>query len=345
MMRRPARVAAVALSTFAAAGFAAGLSAGPAAASSGPPAVSTGCQGIQCWEQLGVKITSNGQPVTGTPNSGYALASVPPPPCWYTSFNTAAGMKQFVDQQMQSPGAAADDVPQTLAPIEPAVNKEAKADNGKGAAGEWYTLTEPTPPAQDSLSCIEHAEGAIGENYYIWVPAGQPVPQPHIPEKDLALFALSQMTLPSPNITINPAGRTFVSLPTYVKAEVPRDVAITAQLGNEQVTVTAAATGLAISAPQPQAYENGQNGNCLPQGSTAKRATINKAGPGQTPDCGFVFQAPTIGSIAITAEETWHATWAGDGFANQPVAQQPVPTAANPQPTIAVDEIQSVNNG
>jgi hypothetical protein len=249
-------------------------------------------------------------------------------------------MKQFVDQQMLSPGAAADGVPQTLASIEPTVQSKAKTN----AAGEWYTLTEPTPPAQDSLSCIQGAMAAHGGSYYLWLPPGAPVPQPHIPPQDLALYALSQMTLPPPGITVNPHNKTYVGLPTFVTAHAVQPVQVTAKLlgTNQAVTVTATPTGLAISAPQPQAYENGPQGNCLPQGSTASQATMNAAGAGQKPDCGFVFSAPTTAPITITAQETWHATWAGEGLVNQAVPQQPAPTTANPA-QVTVNEIQAVN--
>lgn len=336
MMRRPVRVVTVALSTLLASGFAAGLSAGPVSASSAPPTVSVGCQGVDCWSQLG--LTVNGHAVTSTASGNSLLSSVPPPPCWYTSFATAAGMKQFVDQQMQSPGAAADGVPQTFSSIQSTVNSEAKSN----APGEWYTLTEPTPPAQDSVSCIQGLMAAHGGSYYLWLPPNAPVPQPHIAPQDLALLALSQVTLPAPDVTVNPQNKTYVGLPTFVAAHAVQPVQATAKLGNQTVTVTATPTGLAISAPQPQAYENGPQGNCLPQGSTASQATMNAAGAGHKPDCGFVFSAPTSAPITITAQETWHATWAGEGLVNQPVPQQPTPTAANPVP-VTVNEIQAVN--
>lgn len=345
MMRRPVRVIAIALSAILAGGLAAGLSAVPAAAQSGPVG-SAGCSGISCWAQLGVKLSGPGYRPDGSgPNTGYSLASVPPPPCWYTQFATAQGMLDYLNSELSSPAGAADGVPQFLAADEAAIKKEAAADNGAGAAGEWYTLTEPTPPAQDSTSCIEQAAGADDAAYYVWVAPGDPLPQAPVPPEDLAEYAFSQMTLPGPHVVPNPLNTTYVTLPTYVRAADMAPVAIMAELDGVQVTVTATPAGLAISAPGATTYENGPHGDCLPQGSTASKAVVNAAGAGQDPDCGFVFQSPSSAPVEITASETWTATWAGDGQANQALPQQPIPTAPNPPVTLQVNEIQSVNNG
>ena len=340
MMRCRARVIAAALSAFLACGLAAGLSIVPAAAQSGP-VTSAGCSGIQCWAQLGVKLSGPGYVPGAIPNTGYLLAAVPPPPCWYVPFANAQGMLAYLNQELASPTGAADGVPQMLAANETAIRAEAKAN----ADGGWYTLSEPTPPAPDSLTCIEQTAGPGDVAYYVWVPAGGGPPQPDVPPQDLAEYAFSQMTLPGPHVVPNPVNTTYVTLPTYVRAANVRPVTITAALGNDQVTVTATPAGLAISAPGAAPYENGGNGNCLPQGSTASEAVVNAAGAGKDPDCGFVFHTPSTAPVEITASETWTATWAGNGQANRALPQQPVPTAPNPPVTLQVNEIQSVNNG
>ena len=319
------------------------LAAAPAAAGTGPPG-SAGCSGVSCWAQLGVRLSGPGYQPGSAPNTGFALTAVPPPPCWYTPFQSAQGMLDFLNAELASPGAAQDGVPQLLAGIEQQIRALAKAN----AAGEWYTLTEPTPPAAGSLSCIQQTAGPADLRYYRWIPAGQAAPQPDVPAQDLAEYAYSQMTLPGPRVTADPVGTTYVSLPTYLRAANVTPVFITARLGNEQVTVTATPDGLAIGAPAATAYGNGRAGDCQPRGSTASTAVVNRAGPGDRPDCGLVFQSPSDTPVTVTAAESWTAGWAegaaGGGPAGQPLPP-PTPTAAAPPVTLQVNEIQSVDGG
>lgn len=323
------------------------LIASVATAGTGPPA-SAGCVGVSCWAQLGVRLSGPGYQPGGTPNTGFALTAVPPPPCWYIPFQNARGMLAFLNAELTSPGAAQDGVPQVLAADEAQIRQLAKAN----AAGEWYTLTEPTPPAAGSLSCIQQSAGPNDARYYLWIPAGQQAPQPDVPARDLAEYAYSQMTLPGPRVTADPAGTTYVSLPTYLRAAGAAPVYITARLGNEQVTVTATPAGLAVSAPAATAWTNGRAGDCQPRGSTASAAVVNAAGPGDHPDCGLVFQSPSAAPVTVTAAEAWTAGWAEGPPAAAPAAQggqggqplpRPTPTQADPQVTLQVNEIQSVN--
>jgi hypothetical protein len=250
-------------------------------------------------------------------------------------------MLDFLNAELASPGAAADGVPQMLAASEQQIRQKAAAN----APGEWYALTEPTPPAAGSVACIQQTAGPDDARYYLWIPAGQAAPQPNVPAQDLAEYAYSQLTLPGPRVVPNPVRTTWVSLPTYLRAANVTPVFITAALGNEQVTVTATPAGLTVSAPGAAPYTNGRGGACLPRGSTASAAVVNAAGPGDRPDCGLVFQSPSSTPVTVTAAETWTASWAGGGQANQPLPQQPVPTPSIPRVTLQVNEIQSVNSG
>ncbi len=328
-MRRPYRTVTFVSGVLLAGGLAVGLSAVPAAADSGP-VTSAGCSGIQCWTQLGVKISEPGAPASGTPNTGYAAASVPPPTCWYGDPVTGAEMAATKKQDDTS-ASGIDVVP--VLPSQSQVDAHVKSTSLSD--GAWYQATgDPNNP--NEITCIQQMAARDG-GFIIWIPAGGALPQPGVTPQQLADYAFSQMVLPPPQISVNPQNRTYVTLPTFVKANA-RPVQITAQLGNLAVTVTATPTGLAISAPGSTAYENGKAGDCLPQGSTVTKAQMDAAGAGKTPDCGFVFQSPSSGPVQITASETWTATWNG----GQALPQQPTPTAANPAPTIQVNEIQSV---
>jgi hypothetical protein len=75
---------------------------------------------------------------------------------------------------------------------------------------------------------------------------------------------------------------------------------------------------------------------------------VNAAGPGDHPDCGLVFQSPSAAPVTVTAAEAWTAGWAEGpaaapaGPGGQPLPR-PTPTQADPQLTLQVNEIQSVN--
>ncbi len=314
-----------------------------ATAGTGPPG-SAGCSGVTCWAQLGVRLSGPGYQPGTAPNTGFSLTAVPPPPCWYTAFTTARGMLNFLNAELASPGAAQDGVPQLLAVHEAQIRELARAN----AAGQWYTLTEPTPPATDSLRCIQQSAGPGDARYYLWIPAGQQAPQPDVPARDLAEYAYSQLTLPGPRVTADPVRTTYVSLPTYLRAANVTPVYITARLGDEQVTVTATPAGLAIGAAGATAHTNGRAGDCQPGGSTASPAVVDAAGPGDHPDCGLVFQSPSAAPVTVTAAEAWTAGWAegpaGAGPAGQPLPP-PAPTPAAPRVTLQVNEIQSVDGG
>ncbi len=206
--------------------------------------------------------------------------------------------------------------------------------------GAWYQATgDPNDPSE--IKCIQQMAASDG-GFIIWIPNGAPLPQPGVTPQELADYAYSQMVLPSPQVSLNPKTTTYVTLPTFVHAafgnrQPAGPVQIRATLGNLTETVTATPTGLSISAPGATPYENGTGGKCLPQGSTATAQDMGKAGAGDKPDCGFVFQSPSSGPVQISASETWTAAWNGGAL-----PQQPAPTAANPAPAIQVNEIQSV---
>lgn len=134
-----------------------------------------------------------------------------------------------------------------------------------------------------------------------------------------------------------------MKLPTFVTAKVDQNPSITATLAGETVTVTAAATGLRISeSGSPDAAVYPGSGLCGAQGSTESTQAMNSAGVGTQPDCGFVFQDPSSGAVAVNAQETWTASWDDNGTP-QPLGP-PAPTTGTAQ-LAGVNEVQSSNTG
>lgn len=331
-MRRLFRVVTLVTSTLLGGGLAAGLSAVPVGADSGPVA-STGCSGTQCWSQLGIQWSGNGYQGGGkAANTGFTPDAVPPPACWYGDPMTGAAM--YAMEKYDDQNASGIDVVESLPPA-----GQVKAHMGEASlsAGAWYEATGDVNNPGTS-ACV--AKLAAQDGVFIWIPAGGNPPQPEVTPLELAEYAYSQMTLPSPDPVVNPDKTTFVTLPTFVKSN-PRlpkigPVQITATLGGVTATVTATPTGLTVSAPGSTSYGNGPGGKCLPNGSTASQQTMDKASAGATPDCGVVFQSPSSGPIVISASEGWTATSTAG-----PLPQQPGATTGTSKP-VQVNEIQSV---
>jgi hypothetical protein len=177
-----------------------------------------------------------------------------------------------------------------------------------------------------------HVPGGCGLPLIAWVPNGTPPPLPQVPAVDLAIYAYNHMTLPSPQLTVNPVTRSYVSLPTYVWAALRNGTTqqVTATLGAQSATVTAKAgqLSLAISGPGATYSPCPATGSSSPVGHPPANS-----GPGTKPDCGVVFSAASP-AATISAKLSWGITSTNGGF-------PAIPVAANM--TVSVAEIQNLN--
>jgi hypothetical protein len=328
--RRPARL--LLLPAAASAGLlACVLAAGPALASGGPSGGSgpgsissggsTGCSGQSCYANVWNYVHMSGTPgsyTTGDNVGSQPQIQVPPPPCYmqplfggpemYQLYTEGSG--QRVGPNGQHPEAA----------YQPWAG-QIKAHRND-ASGYWYSPVITDLNATCSLPLLA------------WVANGTAPPLPHVPGIDLADYAYDHFTLPDPILTLSPARRSYVSLPTYVWDHLAGgDVQhATAALGGESATVTATAGQLSIKV-QPgtgTAYEN-----CSAEGSAARpvgTAPAN-AGPGTKPDCGVVYRVAGQANT-MTAYITWNITSTYGGF-------HPIRTTYTEQVTVA--EIQGLN--
>jgi hypothetical protein len=225
-------------------------------------------------------------------------------------------------------------------------------------AGTWYMLpVNPAASAAGKAACLKLP-------LYAWVLPGQLPPIPPIPPSTLRMLALAKLTRPGiGNIDINPAGRSYANLPTFVQVGLAgafertaggRPYAtVTASLpdGSLSVTVWAMAQPLSIAAGTADATLYA--GGCGYLGSTATARQMSGTGANQPIDCGVTYRVPGTGYNLTTSIgwRVYRAITTGDG-------DGPLPPQAGMQPLgsgllqasvagiqVSVGEIQSLNGG
>jgi hypothetical protein len=316
------------------------LPAAPASAGSGvgPPAPA-GCLGDGCSILLSRMITLTGD--IGT--SGFAPLPLPPPPCLWEPFgNAVSGSERLVT--LQALATAPGDALGLFATVQEA--KHLLKTSTPPSAGEWYVLpVNPAAGAAGQAACLQLP-------LFVYVPRGRPLPAVPIPPRTLAEYAYNHMLIPRPALTVNPAARGYVNLGTYVWGNWAASrttgrmnaYKITATLGGQTVTVWAQAGIFTVNVNGPGTpYSRG----CGPAGS---RYPVGEppasAGPGTPPDCGVLWQAPTVGA-GLTATVRWIVTWGAGNLDGPGRGALPPILITGPAPPlrVPVGEIQSVNGG
>ena len=336
--------------------------AGTASAGSGGPPPGVSCGGSSCSVPLEKFIHFSGNWSAGTDNP----VAIPPPPClWEPIGGAVSGSQQIISEWGPNPPATFDiDKSYTQA-------KQLLKQNPP-PAGTWYLL--PINPAASAAGKAECLKLPL----YAWVPPGQLPPTPPIPPSTLRLLALAKLTRPG-IANIDPAGRNYTNLPTYVRVRLAgafetaaggRPYAtVTASLpdGSLSVTVWAMAQPLSIQAGTPDATL--YTGGCGYLGSTATARQM--AGTGAAGDVGaeldvgpemwwceacatlrgWLAALPQADLAALMGWQTYWAITTGDGDGPLPPepGMQPLnngqllPSTAGRQ--ISVGEIQSLNGG
>jgi hypothetical protein len=303
--------------------LAASLAAVPARADA-PGGGGAGCTGQSCWVSLESRyIHLSGDYTTGS--NGYTQVPVPPPDCWMTPLVSGPEMYALYQASKgQSVGPNGQDswagYTQWIAQI--------KAE--KNSPGEWYV-----PEMYGTAAGF-----ACGAKLPLlaWVAPGTVPPPPPISQATLAAYAYDHLKIPSINMVVNPAGKSIVSLPTYVwvtqpgGGRMPESLSITATGGGNSVTLNVTPGQLQLSAPNGTAYTSG----CTTSGSGRPiHDAPPNSGPGTRPDCGVVFNGPGFGQ-PITASLTWNVitTVAGVNLA---------PITVRGTKNVDVAEIQNLN--
>ena len=293
MMRRPAAALLVLAGLLAPAWLA-----GPASAGNG-----VGCTGSTCSILLGTLITLKGDVGAGT---AHAQLPVAPPPCLWQPIGDATSGSTSIIRQFGSVG------PGAPFGVFQSVQQARRLLKGKPVPpGTWWQLpVNPAAPKAAQRQCFRLP-------LFFFTAPGQAPPTPPVPLRTLAAYAYNHMTIPAPTLTVNPAGRGYVNLATYVWGRTRPVSATTGRPGAYEVTATLGGETVSVWA-QPAArgaFSVAANGPgtpysaCGPDGSHGRvgRAPAS-AGAGTPPDCGVLWQAPVPGA-SISATVTWSATW------------------------------------
>jgi hypothetical protein len=297
-----------------------------------------GCTGQSCWVSLQSQYIHLSGSYTNSP-TGFTPVPVPPPPCWMSPVLSGpemyAAYKAGIGQKVGPNGVS---VNAGLGPFIPDIIKH------KNDPGMWYVPTMLTTAA--GFACGNQLP------LLAWVAPGAAPPPPPISPAQLAAYAYDHMKIPSPSLVVNPAGRSFVSLPTYVwaiqaggpnipagapnipaGAKMPANLSITASSANNSVTLTATTRELVLTDSSGTVYSP-----CPPSGSKypVGRPPQN-SGPGTTPDCGVVFTAPSTANT-IGASLTYAINVIG-----APVVFNNITVTGGK--TVSVAEIQNLNGG
>ncbi len=326
------------------------LTAGPASAANGTSSV--GCStGDSCEVMLEKMVQFGG--ANYDPAGHNLVVDIAPPPClWEPLGDTITGSKYIVSEEGDDPAQAT-----TLFQVNDSVQQAVGflKDPATAPTGTWYML--PVNPAASDAGKVECYKLPL----YKWVAPGQPLPGINIPPATLAQLAVAKMDLPTAgDMTLNPAsGRTFTNLPTYLKVALAGNfqtdpgtgmpyTTVTAQLGDNAATVWGVPSKLKVSASGGGQFTPATS-DCGYLGSKQIDTPVaQNAGPGVTPDCGAVFQAPA--TWQLTATMTWQACWVAGIVDGPPPANcQPVDGAQlnglNWARAVTVNEIQSVDHG
>ncbi len=135
---------------------------------------------------------------------------------------------------------------------------------------------------------------------------------PPVSPAQLARIARSRLVLPTPTITVNPAGTALTNLPVW----------LTLSSGWQQESATAAVPGVSVTAtasPTKVVFDmgNGTSVTCTSPGTVYRPGVDDPRSA--SPDCGATYSAPSVGrpgeAYQITATVTFSVAWAGAGQA------------------------------
>ncbi|MFF7476332.1 hypothetical protein [Streptomyces sp. NPDC008092] len=221
------------------------------------------------------------------------------------------------------------------------VNGKPYTDFNKDKAGKGYWwdsyVTKGREGDPGALDCTKPI---------FWVDTGDDppadVPQAVTPEI-LAQLAYNQIRVPGTKVTLAPADKTKVNLPTWAWLDAAefKPVSVTASVPVLGITATTTAEpySLQIDPGTSDAVTYPASGVCEFKNNSIGEAYA-KGKAGETPPCGVKYlRSSGAGSYPLKATITWKIHWTGTGVPNRNL---PSGTFGATQDVI-VQEIQSVN--
>ncbi|WP_129312014.1 hypothetical protein [Streptomyces sp. L2] len=273
-------------------------------------------------------------PTTGpvTPTTSWT-----PPACWYAPKYTPAQLKAYLEPIWEAESTGSQwDLEQRNRYVKGKPYKDFNKD--KAGKGYWWDsyVNEDFPPGWDKC-----------DKPIFWVDKGD-APPADIPNavtpEILAELAYNEIRVPTTKVSLAPADRTKVNLPTWAWLDGVRfkPVSVTASVPvlGISATTTAEPVSLKIDPGTPDAETYPASGACeIKNGSIGEKFTHGKAD--ETPPCGVTYlHSSGNGSFPLKATITWKIHWTGTGI----TGDQPLPdgTFGNTQ-DVVVQEIQAVN--
>ncbi|MFJ2515506.1 hypothetical protein ACIPEL_35815 [Streptomyces griseoviridis] len=272
----------------------------------------------------------------GSAGAMTSAAAWTPPACWYAPKYTPEQLETYL-----KPIWAADSTGYEwdAAQRDRYVNGEPYKDFNKDKSGKGYWwdsyVNEDFPPGWDS--CTEPT---------FWVDKGDAPPaniKNAITPEILAELAYAEIRVPGTEVTLAPANRTKVNLPTWAWLDAAdfKPVSVTASVPvlDIEATATAEPVSLEIDPGTADATTYPASGACpLNGGHIGEPYAKGKAS--RTPPCGVKYlRSSGDGSFPLRATVTWKIHWTGTGGAG---GDLPDGTFGATQ-DVVVQEIQAVN--
>ena len=258
-----------------------------------------------------------------------APANFDPPPCWYVETYTPAQMKHRVEQINHQAKKT------LIADAETRQNwEESFGDYHKGDKGMWWESECSDPSSDEALAWMAEHE------LFVWVPQREEPPEEAVDPEVLMKVALADLTVPEPTVRVNPSGRSYVGLPTWVwieRSDVAGPFSETASIPNgPSATVKASEPRVKIDPGAPGEWANVHE--CSGTGKPYTKGTDASA----VPPCGVTYKHASTGSsdqsYDMTVTVVWQVSWSGsDGTTNEPLTDVTVSTTEE----ISVAEIQT----
>ncbi|WP_428935299.1 hypothetical protein [Streptomyces sp. ACT015] len=259
-----------------------------------------------------------------------------PPACWYAPKYTPEQLEKYLKPIWEAGSTGYEwDATQRDRYVNGKPYKDFNKD--KSGDGYWWDsyVNEDFPPGWDA--CDEET---------FWVDKGAAPPaniQNAVTPEILAELAYAEIRVPGTEVTLAPANRTKVNLPTWAWLDAAefKPVSVTASvpvLGIE-ATATAEPVSLKIDPGTADAATYPASGACaIVDGHIGEPYAKGKAT--RTPPCGVKYlRSSGDGSYPLRATVTWKIHWTGSGGAG---GDLPDGTFGATQ-DVVVQEIQSVN--
>ncbi|MFE5033049.1 hypothetical protein [Streptomyces sp. NPDC056683] len=270
-------------------------------------------------------------PVTST-------TSWTPPACWYAPKYSPAALQAYLEPIWEA-GSTGDawDATQRDRYVNGHPYKDFNKDEtGKGYWWDSY-VNESFPPGWDK--CDEP---------YFWVATGDAPPaniKNAVTPQILAELAYNEIRVPSRDVSLAPADKTKVNLPTWAWLDKTafKPVSVTARIDalGMWATTTAKPVSLKIEPGTSDAVTYPASGVCALNNDDSVGEKYTAGDAHKTPQCGVRYlRSSGNGSYQLKATITWQITWSGSDGTN---ARRLPDGSFGRSQNVTVQEIQSVN--